>query len=84
LPQEKNRAEDRTAYLWASADGAGRFALHNVPPGEYLAFAWEDINLTDNVFMDPAFMANVKTSGVPLSLAERVNAGIEIPVALEQ
>jgi protocatechuate 3,4-dioxygenase beta subunit len=84
LPRETNRAEDRFAYLWTRADSAGRFAVHNVPPGEYLAYAWEDIDLADNVFMDPVFFSSVKTSGVAVSLTEGANDSIEIPVALEQ
>jgi hypothetical protein len=55
-----------------------------VPPGEYLAYAWEDIDLADNVFMDPVFFSSVKTSGVAVSLTEGANDSIEIPVALEQ
>jgi hypothetical protein len=82
LPREKTRAEDWHAYLWTRADD-GNFAIHNVPPGEYLAFAWDDIDLTNNVVMDPTFIASLKTSGVPLSLAEGATADIKIPVALE-
>ena len=84
LPRDKNRVDDKLAYLWTSADNTGRFAIHNVPPGEYLAFAWETIDLVNNVFMDPAFMASVKSSGVRLSLAEGDNASIEIPVVSGQ
>lgn len=84
LPRDKNRAEDEFAYLWTSADDSGRFAIRNAPPGEYLAFAWEKIDVTNNAFMDPAFMASVTTLGVRLSLAEGDNVTVEIPVVPEQ
>jgi hypothetical protein len=84
IPREKGRVDDKLAYLWRRADNAGHFAFDSVPPGEYLAFAWETVDLTNNVFMDPSFMATVRTKGVVVSVPEGTNAKIEVPVDLEQ
>jgi len=84
IPQEKRRVDDKLAYLWRQADSAGHFAFASVPPGEYLAFAWEKVDLTNKVFMDPSFMATVRTKGVVVSVPEGTNAKIEVPVNLDQ
>jgi len=84
LPQEKNRIEDMSAYLWTNADGTGHFALRTAPPGDYRAYAWREIDTIHNVYMDAAFLAFVKTTGVALKLGEGDSANIKIPLAAER
>ncbi|HLK62768.1 MAG TPA: hypothetical protein VKU19_04985 [Bryobacteraceae bacterium] len=77
IPQEADRKTDPHAYLQASTDSCGRFTIHDIPPGDYRAFAWER-NGFDNFFMDPAFLGPLESRGVAVSLAESDHPEIKL------
>jgi hypothetical protein len=78
VPQDKGRKDDRFAYLTATSDRTGGFAIHDVPPGEYKAFAWQAIDSVTNVYMDPDFIAPLETKAVAVTLGEGARANINL------
>ena len=81
IPQEKERRLDLSAYPTAITDESGKFAIRDVVPGEYRAFAWE--SMADNVFMDPDFVRPLESRGVAVSLAESGQANIKLTLRLQ-
>jgi hypothetical protein len=77
IPQEKERREDGNAYLEATTDDSGGFAIRNVPPGEYRAFSWETRPRVVD-YMDPDFVHPVDGKGVSVTLGEGSSASIEL------
>jgi hypothetical protein len=53
-------------YFDATADQYGHFEFKNVPPGDYKALAWDDVE--PDIWYDPAFLVNMeaKADGVTL------------------
>jgi hypothetical protein len=56
-------------YKTALSDSTGRFAVANLPPGEYKVFSWEDVDR--NALIDADFMRQYETLGTVI----RVNEG---------
>ena len=57
------------------SDAAGHLTLKDVPPGSYLAFAWEEVE--DGVWFDPDFM-RTETHGVPVHVGPRGSEQVEL------
>lgn len=55
-------------YRSATTDQNGAFTLKNLTPGEYKAFAWEDIEM--NAYQDPEFVKTYDSLGTELKLKE--------------
>ena len=51
LPDVRRRTD---LYKTATTDPSGRFRIDRVPPGDYRAFAWQEIS--DGAWQDPDFM----------------------------
>jgi hypothetical protein len=68
IPQEQPRRGQRYYYRTAVSDLTGAFSLSSLPPGEYMAFAWQDLD--GDAWLDPDFMKPFEKSGEPVSLGE--------------
>jgi hypothetical protein len=61
------------------ADARGQYFIQGLPPGDrYLAVATD--YLEDNEHLDPEFLASVKETAVPFSLAEAEKLTLELKV----
>src|SRR5438552_2342122 len=67
-PQEKERRDQAAYYRVTWADQDGNYDINNVVPGEYKAFAWEDIE--NGAYMDPDFMKLIESKGEAVTFGE--------------
>jgi protocatechuate 3,4-dioxygenase beta subunit len=68
IPQEKERRERQSYYQIITSDQNGSFTLKGVTPGDYKAYAWEDLEA--GAYMDPDVMKPIESKGENLSLHE--------------
>ena len=68
IPQDQQRKEQQTYYKFVASDQNGAFSLTDLTPGEYKAYAWEDIEI--GAYMDPDFMKPIEEKGEAVSLQE--------------
>ena len=68
IPQEKERQQKYTYYKTATTDQNGGYTLKSLTPGEYKAFAWEDME--PGAYMDPDFMKPLESKGEPVTVRE--------------
>ena len=78
VPKDPARREIAWYYPQAVTDQYGRFAIKSVPPGEYRAYAWEDVEST--AWMDPDFMLPLADKGTPVSLSESGALSVQVPL----
>jgi hypothetical protein len=65
IPEPKYRfRNDR--YFEADTDQNGHFEIDGVAPGEYKAYAWEDIE--PGIWRDPDFVKTIEAKGEPLTI----------------
>ena len=62
----------------AIADQNGQFALKNVAPGKYRAYAWEDVE-TGAPF-DPTFLKPLENLGAKIAVGENARPQISLPL----
>ncbi len=62
-------------YQSTSTDESGRFRLQGIPPGDYLLFAWEDIE--NDLWQDSEFIKRNEPSGKPVRIIENSRETIE-------
>ena len=75
LPDVRGRSD---LYRTTTTDPSGRFHLDRVPPGDYKAFAWEDVS--DGAWQDSEFMRGLEPRGTPLHVAEGSTAAVQLTV----
>lgn len=63
-------------YRNASTDEAGRFQIRGIPPGDYLIFAWEDIE--EGRWRDPEFIRRNEAAGKPVRIIELGRESVEL------
>jgi hypothetical protein len=68
IPQEKERREQQSYYKITTSDQNGSFTLKDLTPGDYKAYAWEDLEA--GAYMDPDVMKPLEQKGEALSLHE--------------
>jgi hypothetical protein len=68
VPQEKERREQQSEYRQVFSDQSGAYSLTGVPPGEYRAYAWADLEY--GAYMDPDVMKPVESKGEAVTLKE--------------
>ncbi len=68
VPEDEARRRQTASYKIASSDQAGVFRLRGIPPGEYRAFAWENVQY--GVYEDPEIFKTIESAGVKLKLGE--------------
>jgi protocatechuate 3,4-dioxygenase beta subunit len=67
VPDGKGRGQSND-YRQATTDLAGRFALRNIPPGDYTLFAWEQIDR--GAYFDPELLARYEDRGKAVHVEE--------------
>jgi hypothetical protein len=70
------RTDRHNTFRIEHSDGSGNFELRDIIPGEYLIYAWSD--LEEGAVMDPWFMERYKGKGLPV----RVEPGGRLTVDL--
>jgi hypothetical protein len=65
LPDVRRRTD---LYKTTTTDPSGQFRIDRVPPGDYRAFAWQEIG--DGAWQDPDFMQGQEARGTPVRVAE--------------
>ena len=68
LPQEKARRALPIFVRSAAGDQNGFFSFGNVVPGDYQAYAWD--NVEPGIWMDPDFMMPLESKGLAVTVAE--------------
>jgi hypothetical protein len=68
IPQEKERHEQPGYYRTTTSDQNGSFTLKGLTPGDYKAYAWEDLEA--GAYMDPDVMKPLESKGEAVSLHE--------------
>jgi hypothetical protein len=63
-------------YQSATTDESGRFRLQGIAPGDYLLFAWEEIE--DGLWLDPTFIQRNATTGRRIRVSERSRENVEL------
>jgi hypothetical protein len=63
-------------YKSVSSDAAGRFRIEEVPPGDYVAFAWDGIESGE--WQNPAFVAPYESRGMRFRISDGAAAMIEL------
>src|SRR5204863_9349886 len=70
------RSERRDLYRLISADGAGRFTMGSVPPGDYKVFAVAPEDLFS--FLNPAVRGRLEQTGTALTVGPVSNLTIDL------
>jgi hypothetical protein len=75
VPEGKERAQ-APDYRQAVTDQLGRFAIRNVPPGDYTLFAWEQIERS--AYMDPDFLGRYEDRGKAVHVEEGDHLSVQL------
>jgi hypothetical protein len=73
LPDVRDRID---LFKTATTDPTGRFHMDRIPPGDYKAFAWEDVS--DGAWQDPEFMRANENLGTPIRIAEGTTGAVRL------
>jgi uncharacterized surface anchored protein len=76
IPQEQERRGQPSYYKTATADQSGCFTLKNLAPGQYKAYAWEDLEA--GAQMDPDFLKPFESKGQSVAVAESSQAAVQL------
>ncbi|MEO8592138.1 MAG: carboxypeptidase regulatory-like domain-containing protein [Candidatus Solibacter sp.] len=76
VPQDKTRTARADYYKNVTTDSAGRFAFKDLTPGEYRAYAWEDVE--PGAWMDAEFLKPYEGEKVSLEESGRANVQLKV------
>src|ERR1035438_4350334 len=76
VPQEKERRDREAYYQTATTNLSGQFTFKSVTPGEYLVYAWEDVEF--GAWMDPEFMKPLESRGEAVSVSEGGRLAVQV------
>ncbi|MBZ5585933.1 MAG: hypothetical protein LAQ30_27835, partial [Acidobacteriia bacterium] len=65
-----------------STDASGKATLKDVPPGDYLAFAWEKVE--DDAWFDPDFLKGVESQGAKVKVGSKGKETVELKAIAEK
>jgi hypothetical protein len=65
-------------YKTAATDSSGSFRLQGIPPGDYVLFAWN--NVETGAWQDPDFVRGYENRGKPIHIAEETDDDIQLTV----
>jgi hypothetical protein len=74
LPDVRRRTD---LYKTTTTEPSGRFSIDRIPPGDYRAFAWQEIS--DGLWQDPDFMQAQEARGTPVRVVEGKAASLRLP-----
>ncbi|MGO9095085.1 MAG: carboxypeptidase regulatory-like domain-containing protein [Bryobacteraceae bacterium] len=75
VPADPNRRFPE-AVRQGSSDERGQVTLKDVPPGDYLAFAWEKIE--EGAWYDPSFLRTVENQAVKVQIRPKAAEQVEL------
>lgn len=78
VPKSKERRERVLFFPTGTTDQNGHFTLKNVEPGDYKAFAWEEVEY--GAYMDPEFLKPVESKGESVTVRESGWEKVELKV----
>lgn len=76
VPQDKARRDKQQYYRTASSSLNGSFTFKDLIPGEYRAYAWEDVEYGS--WMDPDFLKAVEGRGETASVGEGARLTLQL------
>jgi hypothetical protein len=76
IPQEAERRERAQDYKMATTDQNGAYTMKNVVPGQYRAFAWEDVE--PGAWMDPDVLKPVEEKGEAVAAGESEQKTVDL------
>ena len=65
-------------YKSASTDANGRFKIERIPPGDYVAFAWDGIESSD--WQNPEFVSPYEAQGTRVRVPDSSAAVIDLTI----
>jgi hypothetical protein len=60
----------------AATELSGRYTIDRIPPGNYTAFSWEEIE--EGAWMDPEFMKRYEERGTKIQILEGMNGTVNV------
>jgi uncharacterized surface anchored protein len=66
IPKSEKRRSNVQFYKTATTDQKGLFTIKSVDPGDYKAYAWEDVET--QAWMDPEFVKPVESKGTAVTV----------------
>ena len=66
IPKSEKRRSIVQFYKTATTDQKGLFTIKSVDPGDYKAYAWEDVEI--QAWMDPEFVKPVESKGTAVTV----------------
>jgi hypothetical protein len=66
IPKSEKRRSNVQFYKTATSDQKGLFTIKSVDPGDYKAYAWEDVET--QAWMDPEFVKPVESKGTTITV----------------
>ncbi len=76
VPADKTKRETMISFPMASSDQNGRYSVMNLAPGEYLVFAWADIE--PGAWQDPDFLNLFEEQAKKIKLAPKDIQNIDL------
>jgi hypothetical protein len=77
--ERRNRPDQ---YRVSYSDEDGKFALSGIPPGDYLLFAWE--NVEDRAWLNSEFVAKYQELGVGATIPANARGSIQLSLIPEK
>jgi hypothetical protein len=78
IPRQQDRHGQAAYYRTALADAAGRFTLNSIPPEDYKAYAWNDVEPT--AWLDDEFMKPFESKATSITIAPGSNQQLQLAV----
>lgn len=78
LIPDSARAQRSELYFKAVTDSTGKVRLENIPPGNYLAFAWEAVE--DGAWWDPQVLRKYEGQGNAIQIGASATTNVELKV----
>jgi protocatechuate 3,4-dioxygenase beta subunit len=66
IPKSEKRRSNSQFYKTATTDQKGLFTIKSIDPGDYKAYAWEDVET--QAWMDPEFVKPVESKGTAVTV----------------
>ena len=76
LTPENSLRNRRDLYRTASTDASGRYRIEGVPPGDYRAYAWEDVEA--GAWQDPEFLRQFEDRSRTVRVNEGGTSAVEL------
>jgi hypothetical protein len=64
------------AFRTTTTDITGRFVMNRIPPGDYIAFSWEEVE--EGAWMDPEFVKRYEDRGKKIHVNEGGNPSLTV------